>query len=206
MNLALTLLKSIVSNLKQPNESLNLSLNNVHHEGLFSLVIDGTEHGKLTRIFIADQTISPFAIQLHTHRYPIVLTAIKGKIVHHTAAVITGRYFGSVNLSNYEYRSALNGGFGMKYINQVNVVLHDYILPHGGQAEMGENDLHTVSCSKGSIWIVEEQGFKTETSRVLGVPFALDNLYTKPEMFQINDKHSLVIRELNKMIQNYELV
>jgi hypothetical protein len=204
MNYTLKLLKFIVHELRTPNnEAIKMSLNNVHAPGLFSLVVSGSEHGKLTRIFIADNTIKPFDIQLHTHRYPIRLTAIKGKVLHHTA-VECEAMFETVNLAVYEYKSALSGGFGLKYEKQLDLICRENLIPHGGQTQMGINDFHTVSCSKGSIWIVEELGFETDKSRVLGIPFVLDSLYTKPEMFQINDKHSIVLRELNQIIKNYE--
>lgn len=203
----LEFLKSIVESLMTPNnESLKLSLNNVHAEGLFSLVVSGTEHGRLTRIFIADKKLRPFDVQLHTHRYPIRITAIKGKIRHHLAERTPHTDFTTIKISEYEYKSPLNGGFGLKYISDINIKCSDYILPLGASIKMEVDDFHTVSCSKGSMWIVEEYGFEKNCSRILGVPFVIEQLYSTPEQFQLNDKFQLVMRELKKIIQNYELV
>jgi len=165
-------LQMISGLLKNPNQkSLMLSMNEVHHKGLFSLVIDGTEFGKLTRVFIAHNKIKPFDVQLHSHRYPIRLTAIKGQI-RHFVALRSNRLGGdTVSLSEFDYKSPLNGGKGLTYLQETDVVIKDYSLPIGATLNMDEQDIHTVSCSKGSIWIVEEQGFKTESSKVLGVPF-----------------------------------
>jgi len=68
---------------------------------------------------------------------------------------------------------------------------------------MNETDIHTISCSKGSIWIVEELGFKTEESTVLGVPFTVDGLYTEPTMFQINDKCQIVLKYVTEMLKQF---
>ena len=53
---------------------------------------------------------------------------------------------------------------------------------------------------------LEEQGFETDSSRVLGVPFVTEGLYNEPKSFQVNDNCQLVTREIKKMILNYELV
>lgn len=203
-------LKNILGYLEKPNpESLKLSLNNVHAPDLFSLVIDGTEFGHLTRVFIAKNKLKPFDVQLHTHRYPLRITAIKGKIVHHVASipsVIEPKHFSEVTLSEWNYKSFLTGGSGLSYIREVDVKLNDYILPPGSQINMGVNDYHTVSCSPGSIWIVQECGFEAESSKMLGIPFIADSLYTTPEMFQVNDKCQIVAKEIRTIINQYQSV
>lgn len=207
MNTKITLLKTIIENLIDPNnKSIHMSLNNVHAKGLFSLVVSGLEPGKLVRIFIADNKLKPYGVQLHTHRYPIRLTAIKGTIKHYLAHEVSNVDCTTINLSQYNYKSYLNGGGGLEFINNVDVKITNFIIPPGSTIEMTTKEFHTVSCSKGSIWIVEELGFETETSKVLGIPFVVENLYSKPEQFQINDKIQIVIHELKKIIQNYELV
>lgn len=199
-------LKSIIESLIDPqNESIKMSMNHVHAPGLFSLVVSGDEFGKLTRIFIATKKLKPFSVQFHTHRYPIVLTSIRGDITHHLA-VESEKSPETVQLSEYLYHSFMNGGNGLQYLNEINIKCSDYKIPTGSIIDLGIDDFHTMSCSKGSIWIVEEKGFQEKCSRVLGVPFVVDGLYTKPEMFQINDKIQLVIRELKKINLAYELV
>jgi hypothetical protein len=206
----LEFLKSIHELLKNPNpESLNLSMADTHHEGLFSLVIGGTEFGKLTRVFISDKKLNPFEVQLHSHRYSIQLTTIKGQIQHHRAVrvdVFNDDGEDYVSMSEFNYKSPLNGGDGLKYLGEINVILKDNILPIGSSLYLSYIDLHTISCDESSIWIVEEKGFQQDSSRVLGVPFITDGLYNKPLPFQINDKVELVKREIKKLILDYELV
>jgi len=200
-------IKRIYDLLKNTNqESLKLSMNDVHHKGLFSLVIDGTEFGKLTRVFIADEKLKPYQVQLHTHRYPIRLTTIKGDVKHVVAYRSEIVDCHTVELSEFNYKSPLNGGDGLKYLKETNVIIKDYSLPIGATLQMTSDEFHTVACSKGSIWIVEELGFEKESSKVLGVPFITEGLYTEPKSFQVNDKHQIVKREITKILLDYEAV
>lgn len=200
-------LKKIYACIKTPNiESLNLSMADTHYNGLFSLVICGTEFGNLTRIFVSDTDILPYQIQLHTHRYPIKLTTIKGNIKHFVAYRSEVVDCHTVSLSEFKYKSPLNGGKGLSYKKETNVIIKDYHLPIGSTLQMTENEFHTVSCDKGSIWIVEELGFKKDYSHVLGVPFITDGLYNPPASFQVNDKCQMVSKEIKKLILDYELV
>lgn len=197
------LFQRILGKLQTPNnESLKMSINHCHVRGMFSLVVDGKEFGKLTRIFIADRKLRPFKVQLHTHRYPINITTIKGNITHHNAVKSDK---GLVSISEYSYKSFLNGGSGLEYVGETKVNCFDYKLPIGSTVSLSTKDYHTISCSKNSIWIVEELGFETKESSVLGVPFVLDGLYSEPAMFQINDKCQVVIRELKKILENYKV-
>ncbi|WP_278380953.1 hypothetical protein [Chryseobacterium arthrosphaerae] len=200
-------LEYFLSLIKNPNpESLKLSMADTHYPGLFSLVIEGTEFGKLTRAFIADKKIRPYAIQLHSHRYPIKLTVLQGNVKHYVAFRSEVTDLHTTTLSEFEYRSPLNGGTGLKYLKETNVIIKDYSLPIGSTSEMNENDIHTVSCSAGSIWIVEEQGFKNNESRVLGVPFITEGLYNSPGSFQINDKVQQVRKALKTIIIDYDII
>jgi hypothetical protein len=196
--------KKILGYLENPNvESLNLSLDNVHHKGLFSLVINGIEHGKLTRIFIASKKIKPYKIQLHSHRYPIKLTALIGEILHHSLA--TGSNVNDCyETSMFKYQSPLNGGNGLSYVCDSLIETKDSYIPMGASLFMDEDDVHTVSCKKDSIWIVEEGGFLKDHSFVYGVPFTLEGLYTQPKQFQTNDNVQKVKKILKNIINNYE--
>ena len=203
----LLFLKQLYDMVRMPNpESLKLSMQDTHHIGIFSLVIGGTEFGKLTRVFIADTKLKPFEVQLHTHRYPIRLTTIHGGIRHYVAYRSDVVDCHTVSLSEFDYRSPLNAGCGLSYIQESNVIIRDYSLPIGATIQMTASEFHTMSCSKGSIWIVEEQGFETESSRVLGVPFMTDGLYNPPAMFQVVDKCQVVARHIKKLITEYEAV
>lgn len=187
-------------------ESLELSMKDVHHKGLFSLVIGGNEFGKLTRVFIADESIKPFEVQLHSHRYPIRLTVLKGNVRHYSAVEKQNIDCDTISLSKFEYKSPLNGGDGLSYLKEVNVRLKDYTIPVGSSLEMTAHEIHSVSCKKGSIWIVEEKGFETESSIVLGAPFITEELYNQALPFQINDKHQIVKKEVTKLILDYESI
>jgi len=203
----LEFLKKIYDYLKNPNiESLNLSMADTHHKDLFSLVINGNVFGNLTRVFIADNDLLPYEVQLHTHRYPIKLTTIKGNIKHFVAYRSEVVDCHTVSLSEFNYKSPLNGGNGLSYEKETNVIIKDYHLPTGSTLQMTENEFHTVSCDKGSIWIVEEQGFVNDFSRVLGVPFVTEGLYNPPASFQVNDKCQIVAKEIKKLILDYEVV
>lgn len=217
MSKILAKLEKFAGLLRMPSiESLNMSLADVHHPGLFSLVIGGIEPGNLTRVFIATQGIEPYTVQLHSHRYPIKLTTLKGIVGHtyveHTLLSSTvvapfgnGKTIpGYVGMDRFKYRSPLNGGSGLEFETEVQVKLREYVLPIGSTIYMDENDIHTVACYPGAIWVVEEQGFKVEESTVLGVPFTVDGLYNKPQQFQINDMCQMVLRELNYLIDNYK--
>jgi hypothetical protein len=188
------------------NESIKLSLNDVHSNNIFSLVVDGIEFGKLTRIFIAGKKLKPFEVQYHTHRYPIKLTVIKGNITHHTAFETSPSEFNCTKISKYDYKSFLTGGKGLKYLGDTHISCIDYKMAPGTQIKLNTIDFHTMSVSKGSIWVVEELGFEKESSQVLGVPFITDGLYNKPEMFQVNDKCQVVLKELRGIIKNYESI
>lgn len=181
-------------------EILNKSLNDVHVKGLFSLVVNGSENGNLTRIFIAHKKIKPFDAQLHSHRYPIKIGVIKGNIKHHIANLSNTASCDTLTMPFHEYRSPLNGGNGLKFKGSVGVKLKDFDLPMGSCLSMSEREIHTISCSKGSIWIVQEQGFKKDYSEVLGVPFITENLYNEPKQFQINDNYQLVLKHIKKLI------
>lgn len=187
--------------LKPDQEALALSMTDVHGDGVFSLVIHGTEFGKLTRVFIATKELTPFQVQLHTHRYPINLTVLTGKILHHIAKIDDN---GNVTMSLYKYLSPLNGGQGLTYEKEVLVSLSEYHLPEGSVVDLMYTDFHTMSVSAGSAWVVEEHGFQEDHSWLLGLPFTTDGLYNKPEMFQVNDKFQYVKKHLTRIINTYK--
>lgn len=43
--------------------------------------------------------------------------------------------------------------------------------------------VHSVSCSKGSMWVVQELGFQDDSSTVLGTNFSTEGLYNEPKQF-----------------------
>lgn len=209
MKTQLEYLKKIYDYFDNPStEALEKSLRDVHVKGLFSLVISGTEHGKLTRVFIATDKIRPQQIQLHSHRYGIKLTPLLGEVTEHTflSSEEYSLEYAVFNASLFVYKSPLNGGSGLKYLKDVKGSIVTQTLPIGTTSEMKGDEIHTVSCSKGSIWIVEEQGFTTDRSLVVGTPFVTDNLYNEPKQFEVNDNFQKVKTILKSIINSYEVL
>ena len=66
--------------------------------------------------------------------------------------------------------------------------------------ELQSTDTHTVSCKKGTMWVVQEQGFDYDTSYVLGTDFSTEGLYNKPEQFQVNNMYEHVLKQLKKLV------
>lgn len=185
--------------MKSPNkESLNKSLMDVHHKGLFSLVVGGSENGSLTRIFYATKKIKPFTVQLHSHCYDLKLCVINGEFTHHEADYVGGMEW-DVKLPTLTYQSPLNVGTGLQFNSVDNYKLSSYNIPVGGEIHLPFHKIHSVSCSKGSVWIVQEQGFSTKQSVVLGTPFTTDGLYNTPKQFQTNDVFQLVYEKVKKI-------
>lgn len=184
-------------------ESLDMSIADCHIKGTFSLVVDGTEHGKLTRVFIATKKINPFDIQFHSHRYGLKIGVIHGVFDHHIASevgsadIINGNV---VKLKSYEYKSPLNGGTGLIGTGESLWELDSYKIPVGGEIYLPSQQIHSVSCKKGSIWVVQELGFGDDSSVVLGTDFSTEGLYNKPEQFQVNNMYEQVLNKLKKLV------
>lgn len=200
-------LRKVNEMLENPDaDALEMSLDNVHSEGLFSLVLGGTEHGKLTRVFVANKKLKPFGVQLHTHRYSIKLTVIKGHVKHYTTTDCESINHESVVLPQYKYKSVLNGGFGIRYMKDRVVQVKEFTIPVGATVHMNSDQFHTVSCSKGSMWIVEEQGFEKDHSLLLGVPFTVNDLYTKPRGSQVMDMFNAVHAVVKNLLSDFNTV
>lgn len=170
-------------------DTLDLSMADVHHKGLYSIVIGGTEHGELTRVFIATEKIEPYALKLHSHTYDLRLGVIKG-VFQHFQAVECGegaKGTGSINLDKYEYKSPLNGGSGLKFIKRAPYSITNHYVPPSGEVFLDSSIIHTVAVEPGTMWIIKECGKKTETSIVLGEKFTTENLYTKINRNEISD-------------------
>lgn len=190
--------------MKNPDQdALNKSLNDVHLKGVFSLVIGGTENGLLTRVFIATQKIKPFDIQFHSHRYNLTIGVIHGNFKHHVALEdLTPSFYSgeSVHMNSYEYRSPLNGWNGLIKTGSSCYALQSYNIPIGGELFLPHDLIHSVSVSKGTMWIVQEHGFVDDSSTVLGIPFITEGLYNEPKQYQVNDMYQLVFEKLKKLV------
>ena len=190
--------------MKTPNkESLDMSLADCHVKGMFSLVVGGTEHGELTRVFVATKKINPFDIQFHSHRYSLKIGVIHGVFDHHIASEVSstdGVNGNVVQLKTYKYRSPLNGGNGLTKTGSSNWNLKSYKVPVGGEMYLPHDLVHSVSCSKGSMWVVQELGFQDDSSTVLGNNFSTEGLYNEPKQFQVNNMYEQVLEKLNKLV------
>lgn len=198
--------------MKTPNKkALDKSLADCHVKGCFSLVVGGEEdengelqHGTLTRIFIATKKISPFDIQFHSHRYPLTAGVVHGTFEHHVAFPrCINEGIGSLNtvrMKQYKYKSTLNGGTGLEFIQDGGFKLESYQIPVGGEIYLDSYEVHSVSVSKGSIWIVKEHGFDSDSSVILGTSFQTDGLYNPQQQLQVNDMYTLVYDKLKKLV------
>ena len=183
-------------------QSLDMSITDCHLKGCFSLVVGGTEHGKLTRVFVATKKIKPFDIQFHSHRYDLKLGVIHGVFEHHVAYPLNHDTINPnfVALKEYSYKSPLNGGNGLTFTGVNKFSVESAKVPVGGELYLDCKDIHSVSVSKGSIWVVQEQGFNQDSSVVLGTDFSTEGLYNKPEQFQVNNMYEQVLNKLKKLV------
>ena len=182
-------------------ESLDKSIADCHIKGCFSLVVGGTEHGNLTRVFIATKKIKPFDIQFHSHRYGLRIGVIHGVFEHHVATNPVGKSnTNRVSLMKYIYKSPLNGGDGLTKVGTGVYDLISYYCPVGSELVLSSKDIHSVSVSKGAMWVVQELGFQDDSSTVLGTNFSTEGLYNEPKQFQVNNMYEQVLEKLNKLV------
>lgn len=186
--------------LKDPNNQVpqKYSLSHCHHSGLYSITISG-EPGRLLRAFMATYPINPFAIQLHTHKYGICLTHVKGNIGHLRAIEAPS---GETLMYRREYISGVAHDEPPHIHQKVQVTLditNTLIAPHS-QVALDHDDIHTVYCDEGSIWLVEEMGYDKDTSFVYGGPVDTSAFYKKVPGFILNNKIHTLKRELYNLI------
>ncbi len=194
-------LKELIHN--TTNKALGMSLKDVHAPELFSLVFHCDENKRLKRAFMAGKEIQPYEIQLHTHRYPLRITVLRGRVVHHRAVVSSecnkDQHQGIVKMDSMSYRSAIESDGRVEVVvEDVELALKDFTLPVGCSVELTEHDIHTVSCAKDAIWVVEELPIDEpcEYTRMYGVPFSVTEMYRKPSF-----QHTFLMqRELTRTI------
>lgn len=190
--------KAIIENVEVKQKSID----NCHVPGLFSLVIDGQEDGKLTRVFISREQIELGDVQYHDHRYGLCLTPLTKGVTHHLMSIDGS---GSTVMPLFEYKSFLNGGGGTRYLYDVNIKSHQHDMMPGSFSRLTHGQVHTISCKKNSVWVVEETGFEKDHSHFLGVPFATEGLYTAPGQYMINDMCQLVLNKINGLIGDFRI-
>lgn len=191
-------------------DALGMSLRDVHVKGCFSLVVDGDvgengklKHGTLTRIFVATKKIKPFDIQFHSHRYDLRIGVVHGVFEHHIAMEnLRDDLYDDNNvlLKTFNYKSPLNGGNGLTETGSSVYGLNSFICPVGSELYLPSDQLHSVSCDKGTIWIVQELGFNTDSSVVLGTSFQTEGLYKEPKQYQTNNMYEKVLNKLKRLV------
>lgn len=196
-------LKDLIDNASP--ETLAKSIDDCHFKGVFSLVIGGEENGTLTRVFMSEKEISPYDVQLHSHRYDLKITTLTNGIRHHVKLARPKRETKFLT-SEYKYQSPWNGGKGLEYLGPVVLSVASYDLPSLALIDMCSDDVHTVSCRAGSMWVVEEGGFTNlNHSYVYGSPFILDGLYNKPSQYQIADRWQAVKKVIKKHLLDLQM-
>lgn len=187
-------------------DSLSKTLLNVHHDGLHSLVIQGVDNGNLLRVFIATEDIEPLAISLHSHKYSLDIGVVNGGFTHYMAIpTYNSIVSGGIGSPKYKYISKIDGDGGFKYIGDIVYNIHTYPVPAGSVIHLSNTDIHSVSCKKGTIWIINELGNVSDSNIVVGSPFATDNMYLKPTTDQISGLLDIFSRSLRHLINKLEV-
>ena len=175
-------MKKFLDLLNENNPELyTMSRADVHARELYSIVLKQHDDGRLTRAFIALDEVKPFDIQLHTHAYSIDITALTGLVRHHIATpILLNTTCPYTRMPAYRYRSMLREEFvEQRFVPDgvMKVHVEDYYIPPGGSIYLESTDIHTVSCSAKSIWIIEEGNRVSDDSLFLGIPFNKGTMY-----------------------------
>lgn len=180
------------------DDTLDMSLADCHAPGLFSLVLNGVP-GTLTRVFISENEIKMGDIALHSHRYGLDITTLTSGFRHHEHSKQR------LNLCAEKYRYTASKG-ELVCISSDYFDIKSYDVPIGTTITLAPEDIHTVSCSPGTMWIVRETGFRKESSVVVGVPFKKDGLYNKPSLMELTQAFTKVDTQVSRLISTYNLV
>ena len=160
----------------------SMSLKNCHAKGLFSLVVENNE-GQLLRVFVAQEDVNPFDIQLHSHKYDLTIGVLCGEFTHHDATdwysvpIRQKLLQPRVTLPAYTYNSSDES---FSELGEDYVIITNHIVPKHGIIELSSTDIHTVSAKKGTMWVIQEGEKYSEVSKLLGKPFDATELYDKP--------------------------
>ena len=182
---------------KEPNrQNIDMSLKNTHVKGMYSIVLNIDNDGNLFRVFYATEEIKPYEIALHEHRYNLTLGFIDGCIKQHSlietyTEVCTCE---RIDLPVFKYETPLNGGNGLTYIVDIFAYIISTDMPLYSSVYLNANDIHTISCTKDSMWIVREEtlGYNKNYSYVYGKPFTTDGLYDKISDEEYNNIFNLI--------------
>lgn len=190
---------------KEPNrQNIDMSLKNTHVKGMYSIVLNIDNDGNLFRVFYATEEIKPYEIALHEHRYSLTLGFIDGCVKQHslieTSLIETYGETGEtyicerISLPVFKYDTPLNGGNGLTYIEDIFAYIISTDMPLYSSVYLNADDIHTISCTKSSMWIVREEnlGYNKNYSYVYGKPFTTDGLYDKISDEEYNNIFNLI--------------
>ena len=182
---------------KEPNrQNIDMSLKNTHVKGMYSIVLNIDKDGNLFRVFYATEEIKPYEIALHDHRYRLTLGFIDGCIKQHSLIETYTEVCACerICLPVFKYETPLNGGNGLTYIVDILAYIISTDMPLYSSVYLNENDIHTISCTKDSMWIVREEtlGYNKNYSYVHGKPFTTDGLYDKISDEEYNNIFNLI--------------
>ena len=181
-------------------ETLEMSLVNCHAEGLFSLVLNG-EPGTLTRVFIATESIRMGDVALHSHKYMLTITPLTVGLTHHK--VVPGY---DLKAPMYLYDSDKKE---LTFKHMKAYSLKSYALPLGSSATFDAEQIHTISCAKNTMWVVEEKKFHplSKITKVLGMPFDVpDTFYNRPTESEITHFYNVVKYQVMALMAKFSRV
>ena len=110
-------------------------------------------------MFVSQEDVNPFDIQLHTHKYDLTIGVLCGEFTHHDATywysvpISQTMLQSKVTLPAYDYNS--NGGY-FSDLDEVDLIITNHIVPKYGVIELSSTDVHTVSAKKGTMWVIQE--------------------------------------------------
>ena len=182
---------------KEPNrQNIDMSLKNTHVKGMYSIVLNIDNDGNLFRVFYATEEIKPYEIALHEHRYSLTLGFIDGCIKQHSLIETYTEVCACerIGLPVFKYETPLNGGNGLTYIEDIFAYIISTDMPLYSSVYLNADDIHTISCTKGSMWIVAEERlrYNKNYSYVYGKPFTTDGLYDKISDEEYNNIFNLI--------------
>ena len=183
---------------KEPNrQNIDMSLKNTHVKGMYSIVLNIDKEGNLFRVFYATEEIKPYEIALHEHRYNLTLGFIDGCIKQHSLIETYGEdyTYERIALPKFKYETTLKDGNGLTYIEDIFAYIISTDMPIYSSVYLDMDDVHTISCTKGSMWIVREENYLNidkKISHVYGKPFTTDGLYDKISDEEYNNIFNLI--------------
>ena len=157
-------IKDIVNNadIEYQNWILNNSYKDCHIKGLHSIAINSND-GYLSRVFITDDNheLTKDAIAVHSHRYSLGITVLKGYI-HHRLYFPTKDVFpynDAIRLQSFRYHSKLNENKGCfsKYGGSMLFDTNLSVLHPNSYIYLKSSDLHDVYClQQVNAWLCVE--------------------------------------------------